>query len=365
MKVAFFSWLAKSNINASIPLIRDLCERGCEVYYFGFKKYRDDIESLGVNFVEYSDNLNLGNDERFYDDDTQNDEKFIEEKKNLNTIDDVVNEYMFYYKRTIKMYSEYENEVLNIIKNIKPNLIIKDNSAQHGKMIGYKLKIKTIAFSPMMVIDKNYLRKDIKNLFFNYNLDRISNLTNNQLIEAYDKIECEAYNFCQENNLPYITPIEPQNGEDEISLVYGGEPLNIKLRDNRIKFIKPPLNEMQHEYEGRDKDLEKFINDEKPLIYIASGASITGDSAYYSTFIRALWDKNYNVIISIPNVHGYNKNLPENFLIRPFVKQQLVLEKAAVFITFGGYNSICEAIEYSTPMIVYPQMNDQFINAKR
>ena len=51
--------------------------------------------------------------------------------------------------------------------------------------------------------------------------------------------------------------------------------------------------------------------------------------------------------------------IPDNFFVYPFVPQLEVLQKASLFITHGGMNSVNEALYYGTPMIVIPVGNDQ------
>jgi MGT family glycosyltransferase len=51
--------------------------------------------------------------------------------------------------------------------------------------------------------------------------------------------------------------------------------------------------------------------------------------------------------------------LPPNVIARPFVPQTEVLDRAALFVTHGGMNSVNEALHAGVPMLVIPQGADQ------
>lgn len=59
------------------------------------------------------------------------------------------------------------------------------------------------------------------------------------------------------------------------------------------------------------------------------------------------------------------RNFPSNFIVHPFVDQTRVLEKASLFISAGGMNSVHEAILQSVPCLMCPQQGEQLINAKQ
>jgi MGT family glycosyltransferase len=55
---------------------------------------------------------------------------------------------------------------------------------------------------------------------------------------------------------------------------------------------------------------------------------------------------------------------PANFIVRPFVPQLAVLQRAALFITHGGINSVHEGLHYGVPLLVIPQQFEQLLNAR-
>lgn len=57
--------------------------------------------------------------------------------------------------------------------------------------------------------------------------------------------------------------------------------------------------------------------------------------------------------------------IPKNFTVLPSVPQVQVLQRASLFITHGGMNSVHEALVTGTPMVVVPQASDQRWVAER
>ena len=57
--------------------------------------------------------------------------------------------------------------------------------------------------------------------------------------------------------------------------------------------------------------------------------------------------------------------LPEHVRVYAFVDQPEVLAKANVFLTHCGMNSVSESLYMATPMVLYPQTNEQRAVARR
>ena len=57
--------------------------------------------------------------------------------------------------------------------------------------------------------------------------------------------------------------------------------------------------------------------------------------------------------------------LPDHIQVFPYVNQLEILSKADVFITHCGMNSVSESLYMATPMVLYPQTNEQWAVARR
>jgi UDP:flavonoid glycosyltransferase YjiC (YdhE family) len=104
-----------------------------------------------------------------------------------------------------------------------------------------------------------------------------------------------------------------------------------------------------------------------PLIYISLGTIFNAATEFYRACFRAFGDSPYQVVMSIgtnvdPQALG---TPPDNFIVRPYVPQLDILERAALFISHGGMNSVSESLLYGVPLLVVPQVGDQFVVAGR
>ena len=148
----------------------------------------------------------------------------------------------------------------------------------------------------------------------------------------------------------------------ELSLVYTLEefqPYFEEFDKQKFKFIGPSI------YSRQESDF-KLPDGNKPLIYISLGTVIKGGAKFFNSCIDGFKDENVNVIISVGEKFNIKKlkNIPENIHIYPYLPQTKVLEKADLFITHGGMNSVSEAMVCGVPMVVIPFSADQPVNAR-
>lgn len=346
-KIVFFGGKIQSSFNTIIPVIKELLKNGSEVNYFGYTEFKEEIESLGVKFYLYKQ---LGNKV-----DLVRIENIIEEdivKKNILKID-----------MLFKLWKVYRDNEIDIVRGINPDLIFRDNDAIQGLYIAKELKIKSIGINCMPYISEKYMKMNPLTNYMAYYGVYFKNIKGINK-HFYDDIEKSIKNLCIENGLPYINQSYLVSGCDDINICFGGKSINKIIGDeDKVKVIIPILKGELNLNEEIDEKLRNMLESHKSLIYMASGLMINFDNEYYNYVINSVIGSDYNLIISIPDIESYNNNLPNNIIIISNIPQERILKKAAVFLTAGGYNSICEAITFEVPMIIKPLMNDQHLNA--
>lgn len=127
--------------------------------------------------------------------------------------------------------------------------------------------------------------------------------------------------------------------------------------EERFRFIGPSLDARRHE-PALGLDLDSLGS---PLIYISMGTLLNKRRRLYRSCIAAFADAPVTVLMSVgrriePASLG---PLPGNVVAHPWVPQLEVLDRADLFITHGGMNSVNESIHAGVPMLVIPQGNDQ------
>ncbi|MGI5396884.1 macrolide family glycosyltransferase [Streptomyces sp. CA-251251] len=103
-----------------------------------------------------------------------------------------------------------------------------------------------------------------------------------------------------------------------------------------------------------------------PVLYASLGTVFNAGPRLLRTFARALAPLGGTVVVSTgqtdPAALGA---LPVNVLARRSVPQLEVLDRAALFVTHGGMNSVNEAMFAGVPLLVVPQGADQPMVARR
>ena len=132
--------------------------------------------------------------------------------------------------------------------------------------------------------------------------------------------------------------------------------------NSSFHFVGPSIYPRTETYEYL-----KTLSPKKKLIYISYGTVVNDDLSFFKMCIDAFKNSPYQVIISLGNRHDASvfSDIPKNIIIKKYVNQLAVLEKADVFITHGGMNGISESLYYGVPMVMIPDTFEQRYNVLR
>ncbi|MFY1669955.1 glycosyltransferase [Plantactinospora sp. WMMB334] len=104
------------------------------------------------------------------------------------------------------------------------------------------------------------------------------------------------------------------------------------------------------------------IDPDRPLVYVSFGTIFYRRPELLRTVIMGAAATGAQVIAAVGDL-AEELALPDEVLTAPYLPQREVLERADVFVTHGGYNSVAESIRAATPMLVIPLAVDQPIQA--
>lgn len=114
------------------------------------------------------------------------------------------------------------------------------------------------------------------------------------------------------------------------------------------------------------------IDTNRPLIYVATGTLfIEQYKTFYQYVLAALTDDNMPFPVHVVMAIGKQEyidtlgKVPPNFTIVRYAPQLEILEKASLFITHGGVNSVNEALWHGTPMLVVHYGGDRLDVGRR
>ncbi|WP_428966600.1 glycosyltransferase [Micromonospora fluostatini] len=104
------------------------------------------------------------------------------------------------------------------------------------------------------------------------------------------------------------------------------------------------------------------IDPDRPLVYVSFGTIFYRRPDLLRTVITGAAATGAQVIAAVGEL-AEELALPADVLTAPYLPQREVLERADVFVTHGGYNSVAESIRAATPMLVIPLAVDQPVQA--
>jgi len=114
------------------------------------------------------------------------------------------------------------------------------------------------------------------------------------------------------------------------------------------------------------------LDKNRPLIYIATGTIFTEQYIeFYRNVLIALSEDNFPVPVQVVMAVGKGQsiekygNIPSNFIVVPYAPQIKLLQKAEVFITHGGVNSVNESLALGKPTIVVHTGSDRVDMGRR
>ena len=108
-----------------------------------------------------------------------------------------------------------------------------------------------------------------------------------------------------------------------------------------------------------------WLDPTRPLVYASFGSQIYYQPALFRRILDAVAERRVQLVASASDLATAPSlgPVPANVLLRPYVPQLALLQRASAMITHGGANSVMEAIACRVPLVVMPLCNDQFHQA--
>lgn len=354
-KVIFFGTPAYGHFNPTIAVVKELIARGEEVIYYSTPEFRHIIASMGAEFRDY---LLPPPPESKNNYDSPADQN---RKENLFDINKLIERYSI----KINSYFEFliDNPKLNLRKTIaalSPDYIIHDSLAYWGKILAGQLGIPAISsitlFAYCDQVFDTYAGLVIQDLLWMSDSYLVNPPETRRILKSAAQKIGDLYHIDDFDFIDVNFSLEALN------IVYTSKEFQWfgELFDSSFKFVGPSLC-------PRD-DPGKFPLDQlkcNNLIFISLGSFYT-DLSFYQKCFAAFAATDRQVVLNIGNTNiEHLGKIPNNFIVKNFVPQLEILRHAALFITPGGMNSVNESLYFNVPLIVIPQVHDQYLVAKR
>ncbi|WP_088829840.1 macrolide family glycosyltransferase [Paenibacillus tyrfis] len=330
-RVLFINGGSEGHINPTLGVVQELIRRGEEVVYFIMDQFRDRVEPTGAEVITFDGGKFV--------------EAFLAGGRSpwgrvgglLRTADIVI------------------PSVLEQTKGERFDYIIHDSMFGCGRLLAQILDVPAINSCTSFAIQQNSFDRmqDHLALHFPVDVNERAQQEFQQLVrsvQAKYKVQLgSAYEvFC--NPAPLTIVYTSKHFQP------GGESF-----DETYKFVGPsvvPRSDGHFDFSHVDTDR---------LIYISFGTVFNQALDFYKLCFAAFAETEYTVILSVGRQTRIAElgDIPANFIVRNYVPQLEVLQRAKLFITHGGMNSTSEGLYYGVPLIVLPQSADQPIIARR
>ncbi|MGZ4849291.1 MAG: glycosyltransferase [Halobacteriota archaeon] len=104
-----------------------------------------------------------------------------------------------------------------------------------------------------------------------------------------------------------------------------------------------------------------WLEGDTPVVYFTMGTTWVRKKILTKA-IRASTNAPWKLVVSISNLLKTEEwpDLPENVLLRNYVPQSELAKEIDAIVTIGGQNTVLDALSAGVPLVVIPQMGDQF-----
>lgn len=322
-KIVFFCIPAHGHTNPTLGVVRELVTRGHEVWYYSYEAFREKIEAAGARFIACD----------IYD---------VEQNLKPEDAVRVGKDLAFSTKILVDTTLALDDMVCKAMEELQPDCIVADSMAVWGKAIAKKLGIPFVSSTTTFAFNKysaQIMKQSIGELF--------------KMIFSMSSINKDIKRL-QDKGYPINSILDIiQNDEFTDTVVYTSpefQPCADTFTD-KYAFVGPSIRPAERTY----------VKERERLIYISMGTVNNNMLKLYKNCIQAFKDSEYQVIMSVGNLADIEElgELPANISVERSVDQIAVLEKADVFLTHCGMNSVTESLYHKVPIVMYPQTGEQ------
>ena len=327
-KIAYVGLPAHGHTNPTLPVMKALVARGHEVVYYNAESFREKVAPTGVAF-----------------------RALPEPMPTEREISEALHELIDASVMIAKMSRPLTRFLIDEFERERVDVIIYDSVAMWGYVAARTHGIPQISFITTFVLDgsqKAIGRGELAR-FFVAALPRLPKLLQWRwrMAREFGKENAGGITEYADLNIVFTSRVfHPEND----------------FVDERFRFVGPSLDPAI-----RDGDFPFDRLGEGKTVYISLGTVNHLDDAFYQAAFAAFADYPAQFILSVGKNTDIERlgSVPENFIVRHYVPQLEILQRADAFVTHGGMNSVHEGLYYSVPQVVVPHQFEQLLNGKR
>lgn len=318
------------HVNPSLPIVKELIGQGHELDYCCMKDFRGQIERTDAKFIPFPYDISYSSSEDF---------------NLLETFADVV-EYSYLAMDQLK----------TMVQKGRYDYIIVDYYTLWGRLLALQVGLPVMTLNPTFA-----MHPDLKEP-----LDTMKSIL--KMPWKSGKGAVRIWKFYNKIKKRYKVPKGGLNGL--LKDVVDGPHICFTAKELQPQkelfpdhyFFTGPSIDLGTRILDTDFPIEKLEG--KKVVYISLG-SIIVNKTFIATCIQAFTGTDFLVVLNIGKaLKKETFQVPENIILCHFAPQLEILSRADVFVTHGGMNSVQEGLYFEVPLVVLPQVSDQFLVAQ-
>jgi MGT family glycosyltransferase len=321
--LVFFGEPGWGHTNPTLPLVAELVRRGERVIYYSVETFRESIERAGAVFRPYGETFPFDSSE-VYTNQVKHFEQFL-----------LASQLML-------------ARLLPAIRQERPDAIVHDQLAVWGRFMAELLDVPAVSCMTMFAITPSMILADPAQIR--------NRLTSQSMLRH---IRALADDISATYGVQRVGLFDMANNAGQLNIVFTSrafQPGGSRF-DETYQFVGPSLQPRTDEADFPFEALEPG----KPLVYISLGTLFNDRPEFYRLCLAALESSPCQVVLAIGHRTAMQAlgPVPGNAMVREYVPQLAVLERATLFISHAGMNSANEALYYGVPLLLAPQSADQ------
>jgi len=321
--VVFFCIPAHGHTNPTLGVVRELTSRGHRVLYYSYRMFQAAIEAAGAQFIpceEFDAQLHLT------------------AKQAARVGSDIALSTRVLVDTTLAM----DEAVCARMAQLRPDCIVADSMAVWGKAAARKLGIPFVCSTTTFA--------------FNRHSAKIMKRSVGQLVSMLFSMGevTRQVRRLQDRGYPVKSVLDLIGSDAQTDTIVYTSPQFQPCAETfpqRYAFVGPSIRSATCAAQKT----------KKTLVYIAMGTVNTDMLPLYTRCIAAFRDTQHQIILSVGSQIPLERfgALPENVSVFPSVDQIAVLEKADVFVSHCGMNSVSESLYFGVPLVMLPKTAEQ------
>lgn len=320
--------------NPSLPLVRALVDRGDEVVYVSTDSFATVISRAGARLLRYT-------------------APAIGDLRSLSERTDRISWLLMETTREVLVHD------LATFRAERPDYVITDSVAPWGQWVAQILDVPVVTSMPTFAVNRRVMTQAAT---------RGTRPKSVRLVVSKLRHVVRALRLRRRLRRHYQV-----RGTSLLGMAYGSSGLNIvytsrqfqpcaETFDDRFQFIGPSI-ELRRESDDEHAD-ERWA---AGVVYVSLGTLFNTDRTFYQACFEAFREQPFPVVIAIGStVDASSLGVPpSNVTVAPWVAQLDILQRASVFVSHGGMNSVSESLHHGVPLVIVPQMGEQEIVARQ